>query len=120
MIRKRTLQAVVAIGAVAASIAIAGCAGKKITDDQMTQLQERKREIASLENNIKDNDAEKARLNSELQDELAQAQKCNDDINFVKDKLSRWPDCWPDWHPAPPPAADTTQKMEEKHHKHHH
>ena len=59
MKRKVTLQAVAAMGAVVASIALAGCAGKKITDDQMTQLQERKREIASLENALQQNTAER-------------------------------------------------------------
>jgi len=101
------------IGAVAACLTLSSCA-KKATDEQLEQIHSLRREIASLENSIKQNDGEKGRLSSELSTLQAQLGKCSEELAFVKDKLSRWPDCWPDWHPAPPappeppaPAPDT-------------
>lgn len=111
MVFRRT---VVAAGALAACVALSSCA-KKISDEQLNQLHSLKHEIASLEDANQQNDAEKSRLNGELQSETAQLNKCNDDKKFVMDKLSRWPDCWPDWHPAPPPAPADESKPEEKH-----
>ncbi len=97
-------------GAVAVCATLSSCA-KKATDEQLDQIHSLRREIASLENSIKQNDSEKARLNGELASLQSQLSKCNDDMAFVKDKLAKWPDCWPDWHPAPPapptPAPET-------------
>jgi len=107
-------RAATAVGALAACVALSSCA-KKITDEQLNQLHSLKHEIASLESANQQNDAEKSRLNDELQTETTQLNKCNDDKKFVMDKLSRWPDCWPDWHPAPPAPPADESKPEEKH-----
>ncbi len=100
-------------GAVLASLALSSCT-KKATEEQLDQIHSLRREIASLENAIKQNDSEKARLSGELASLQQQLSKCNDDMNFVKSKLAQWPDVWPDWHPAPPPSATPTETPKKK------
>jgi septal ring factor EnvC (AmiA/AmiB activator) len=95
---------VLLVGAVLASLTLSSCT-KKATEEQLDQIHSLRREIASLENSIKQNDGEKARLSGELSSVQQQLAKCSDDLNFVKSKLANWPDVWPDWHPAPPPQA---------------
>lgn len=114
---KHLVSVAVALGV---CVTLSSCA-KKATEEQLVQYHELKREIASLENSIKQNDTEKARINSELSSLQSQLGHCSDDLAFVKDKLSKWPDCWPDWHPAPPapppaPAeAPATKSGKKKH-----
>jgi septal ring factor EnvC (AmiA/AmiB activator) len=106
----------IALGILALGAILTGCT-PKATEEQLKQIADLRHEIASLDNTIKQKQDEKARLASEVASRESEAKKCADDRAFVQDKLSKWPDCWPDWHPAPPPPPPTPESEKPKKHK---
>ena len=63
-----------------------------VTEEQLAQLDELRKAEKSLTNEIAEKKSEKAGLQKELKSRQAE---------FVKGKLSQWPNVWPDWSPEP-------------------
>ena len=99
------------IGALAlvAALTIVGCT-PKVTDEQLSKLRELRAESARLTTEIQKKDAEKVRLDGELARRRSEAKECADKLAFVQDKMSKWPNVWPDYDPnapvTPPPAPE--------------
>jgi septal ring factor EnvC (AmiA/AmiB activator) len=53
----------------------------------------------SLNDDIQKKRDEKAKLESELNARKSELKKCNDEVDYIKQKLAVWPDIWPDWKP---------------------
>jgi len=72
----------------------------KVTEEQLKQLEELRREESSLKDQISETNSEISKLKSELSGVNSQLDKCNKDKQFVEDKLKSWPNVWPDWTPG--------------------
>lgn len=93
----------------------------KITEEQLMQLRELRKQERALNESISKKKDEKTRLERELNARKAELKDCEDKTQFVKDKLARWPDVWPDWKPLSPkqetesqPAEAPTKKIRKK------
>lgn len=96
MLRKGMVKAVIIIAStIFMSLAFTGCPSK-ITEEQMAQLQELKKEERSLKQEISNSESEIKKLESELQSRKAQLDECNKKKDFVEQKLRKWPNVWPD------------------------
>jgi uncharacterized protein (DUF3084 family) len=89
----------------AASMAMVGCSSK-ITQEQLTELQNLRQQEATLRQQVSAKEQEKSRLQSEVNARRGDLDKCNTDRQFVEGKLATWPDVWPDWKDTP--AGTTT------------
>ncbi len=108
------------IGAIAltATLFMVGCT-PKVTEDQLSKLRELRAESARLSTEIQKKDAEKVRLDAELARRRSEAKECADKLAFVQDKISKWPNVWPDYDPnapvtPPPPPAPEPVKAKGK------
>ncbi|OGU40101.1 MAG: hypothetical protein A2X61_06850 [Ignavibacteria bacterium GWB2_35_12] len=72
----------------------------KITEEQMMQLKELRNKEKSLTEMISRKKQEKKNLEAEVNARKAELKKCQDDKAFVTEKLSQWPNCWPDYTPG--------------------
>lgn len=88
---------------IAASIFIGSCSNK-ITDEQLAQLRELRRQEKSLTESIQKDKDEKRRLESELNARKAELDKCAKEREFIMEKLSKWPNVWPSEMNEPEPA----------------
>jgi len=90
------------IGSIAVAIAItlSSCT-PKITEEQMQLLKELRGKDASLTESIQKKQGEKRKLEQEVNARKSELKKCQDDKAFIMDKLSKWPNCWPDYTPEP-------------------
>jgi chromosome segregation ATPase len=79
----------------------------KVTEEQLAQLKELREKERSLTELISKRKQEKSKLEAELRARQNELKKCNDDKDFVKQKLSEWPNCWPDWKPV---SEETTEE----------
>jgi len=78
----------------------------KITEEQLKQLKELKAQERQFTDDIQKKKDEKAKLESELNSRKSELKKCNDEVDYIKQKLATWPDIWPDWKPEPPVPAE--------------
>ncbi|MBS1538445.1 MAG: hypothetical protein JST20_11940 [Bacteroidetes bacterium] len=85
-------------------IVLASCT-PKITDDQLMKLRELRAESSRLTMDIQKKEAEKTRLEAELSRRRSETKECNDKMSFVQEKLSKWPNVWPDYDPSAPVIA---------------
>lgn len=67
-----------------------------ITEEQLAMLQDLRRQEAQLTENIQTAKSDLNRLKSELKSREAELNDCNSRTQFVKDKLSQWPNVWPE------------------------
>lgn len=74
----------------------------KITEEQMALIQELKRKEMSLKEEIRSKKASSSELQAELQRRKAAVDNCQERLNFVKEKLSQWPNVWPEVRPLVP------------------
>ncbi len=113
---KNVARSIGAITLVAAFVMV-GCT-PKVTEEQLTKLRELRAESARLTTDIQKKDAEKVRIDAELARRRAEAKECADKLAFVQDKISKWPNVWPDYDPnapiAPPPPAPEPVKAKGK------
>ena len=85
----------------AAAIIFAGCSlfltdcTSMITEEQLATLQTLRRQEAELTESIQTAKADLNKLKSELKSRESELNDCNDKTQFVKDKLSQWPNVWP-------------------------
>ena len=88
----------------AASMAMVGCSSK-ISQEQLTELQNLKQQESTLRQQVSAKEQEKARLQSEVAARRAELAQCNTNRQFIEGKLAVWPDVWPDWKDTPPPTT---------------
>lgn len=100
--RKSRLFSGVSLGALIVAGALFTSCSNKITDEQLAQLKELRKQERSLTESIDKKKAEKSKLENELNQRKSELSKCNEENDFIKKKLAAWPDIWPDWKPAPP------------------
>ena len=90
---------------------LSSCGAAKITDEQKTQIAELRRQQASLSEKIKLRQSEVARLEREIGDRERAVAKCNEEKAALEERLSKYPNSWPDYtEPAPEPAKTNTGK----------
>ncbi len=70
-----------------------------ITEEQMAQLEELRRNESSLSDQIKKANNEVSKLKSELGARETELNKCKENREFITNKLSKWPVVWPDYKP---------------------
>ncbi|MFN3305750.1 MAG: hypothetical protein ACK42Z_01045 [Candidatus Kapaibacteriota bacterium] len=90
-----------------------GCSNK-ITQEQLMQLRELRKEQSSLTEQINKRKDEKTKLERELNARKAELKDCEGRTQFVKDKLAKWPDVWPDWKYVEPTAEPTLESAPTK------
>lgn len=83
---------------IVSSVFLTNCTSK-ITEQQLAQLQELRREESRLTQEISKKKSEKDGLDREVSARQAEVKKCNDEMDFIKKKLSQWPNVWPDYSP---------------------
>lgn len=84
------------IGGVVVASVLAGCSNK-ITEEQLAMLRELKKREQTLNDDIRKKEQEVSRVQAEVAARKADMKKCDDKKAFVQDKLSRWPNIWPDY-----------------------
>lgn len=90
-----------------ASMAMVGCASK-ISQEQLTELQNLRQQETTLQQQISAKEAEKSRLQGEVSARRSELDQCNTQRQFIEGKLATWPDVWPDWKDTP--ATTTTPR----------
>jgi outer membrane murein-binding lipoprotein Lpp len=88
------------VAVAAASLAMGGCASK-VTQEQLTELQNLKQQESTLQQQLSAKEAEKSRLQSEVNARRGELDQCNTQRQFIEGKLATWPDVWPDWKDTP-------------------
>jgi septal ring factor EnvC (AmiA/AmiB activator) len=90
---------------------LSSCGAAKITDEQKTQIAELRRQQASLNEKIKLRQSEVARLEREIGDRERAVAKCNEEKTALEERLSKYPNSWPDYtEPAPESAKKNTDR----------
>lgn len=95
------------IGGIIAGSVLAGCSNK-ITEEQLAMIKELRKREQTLNEEIRKKEQEVTRVQSEVNARKADMNRCNDKKAFVQDKLSRWPNIWPDYTEQPV-TKDTTE-----------
>ena len=70
-----------------------------VTQEQLKELKELRQQERSLTEQINTQKAENKKIKNEIDARKGELKKCNDNSEFVKQKLSQWPNSWPDWKP---------------------
>ena len=84
-----------------ASLTMIGCASK-ITQEQLTEIQNLKQQETTLRQQVSAKEQEKNRLATEVAARRKELDQCNTNRQFIEGKLATWPDVWPDWKDTPP------------------
>lgn len=71
----------------------------KITEEQMTQLQELRKQERSFQDGISNKKAELNKINDEINLRKSELKDCENERDLIKQRLSKWPDIWPDYTP---------------------
>ncbi|MPM79236.1 hypothetical protein SDC9_126269 [bioreactor metagenome] len=85
---------------VAGSIILSSCTCK-ISEEQLSKIAEMRRQEKTLNSEITTQQSAKAKLDREVQTRTAEANDCNSKRNIIKQRLSAWPNIWPDYTPQP-------------------
>lgn len=80
------------------SLSFTSCTSK-ITEEQLAQLAELRKRESQLNQEISAKQSEISKLESEINSRQAVLNDCNKDKDFIKTKLSQWPNVWPDYTP---------------------
>lgn len=81
-----------------ALLSFSGCSNK-ITEEQLAQLQELRKQERSLQDGIMNKKAELNRINDEINMRKTELKNCQTERDLIKQRLSKWPDVWPDYTP---------------------
>ncbi len=96
---KRTLALFGTGSLIIASISLTSCTSM-ITEEQLAQLQELRRKDRQLNEDISNKNAEINKIESEINARKKELNDCNKERDFVKQKISEWPNVWPDYNPS--------------------
>jgi outer membrane murein-binding lipoprotein Lpp len=97
---KRSIQLGVLVAAVAGMTMLTSCSSK-ITEEQLATLRDLRQQEQTLNQQIRQKEGERDRLQGEVNARRAELDRCNTNKQFVQGKLAQWPNVWPDWQPAP-------------------
>ncbi len=92
--RKKT-RALLLGGLFALSSVMIGCSSN-ITEQQLQQIQDLRKQQAQLQESIRKREADIAALRTEIQSRQRDLDKCEEKKRFIKEKLKNWPNVWPD------------------------
>ncbi len=81
-----------------------------ITPEQLQELKDLRAKEKSLTEQINSKKGDINKIKSEISSREAEFKDCSEKSDFVKQKLSMWPNVWPDWNPQ----SENTQKESEK------
>ncbi|MGI6370768.1 MAG: hypothetical protein GX372_01465 [Ignavibacteria bacterium] len=73
----------------------------KITEEQLAQIAEERRQERALNAEITSTQSENSKMTKELQTRQRELDDCNQKRNIVKQRLNQWPNIWPDYTPEP-------------------
>jgi len=96
---KRTIITLGAGSLMFALISLTSCTSM-ITEEQLAQLQELRKRERQLNQDISNKNAEINKIESELNARKKELNDCNKDKDFIMQKLSQWPNVWPDYTPS--------------------
>ncbi len=82
------------------SVIITSCSCK-ITEEQLEKIADLRRQEKTVSSEITSTQNERAKMNKELQARKAEADDCNQKRNIVRQRLSQWPNIWPDYTVQP-------------------
>ena len=82
-------------------LTLSSCSSK-ITEEQLAQLQELRRQERSLQDGIANKQSELSRIREEINARKAALNNCQNELNTVRTRLSQWPNIWPDYTPNSP------------------
>lgn len=99
---KRGFTSITLGSLVIAAVVFTSSCTPMITEQQMQELRDLRQTERDYQLKIKEKDDMKKKLDQELKSRLAELNKCQKDLEFVKEKSKNWPDVWPDWDPNPP------------------
>lgn len=71
-----------------------------ITEEQMAQLQDLRRKERQLNSEISSRNSEINKIESELNARKNELNDCTKKKEFIQEKLSKWPNIWPDYTPV--------------------
>lgn len=96
---KRSLAVLGASTLMISFISLTSCTSM-ITEEQLAQLQELRKKERQLNTDISTKNAEISKIESELNLRKKDLNNCNKDKDFIQQKLSQWPNVWPDYTPV--------------------
>lgn len=83
----------------ASSVSFTGCTSM-ITEQQLAQLQELRKQERSLKQDINSAKSDISNLESEIKSRQSELDDCTKKADFIKSKLGQWPNVWPDYNPS--------------------
>jgi uncharacterized protein (DUF3084 family) len=100
--RFKSLISTISVGSaiIATSLLLSNCTCK-ISEEDYAKLQDLRKEERNLMSEIGKKKDEKSRLEGEMKARQSEANKCNEEKDFVQKKLTQWPNVWPDYTPQP-------------------
>lgn len=81
------------------SMSFTGCT-PKITEEQLARLQELRKQERQINADMAAKQNEISKIEGEIKSRQSELNDCNKDMEFVKEKLAKWPNVWPDYTPS--------------------
>jgi septal ring factor EnvC (AmiA/AmiB activator) len=91
-------------------ILLASSCRPMITPEQLQELKEIRAKEKSLTEQINSQKSDIKKIEGEIKARESELKDCNEKTDFVKQKLSQWPNSWPDWQPEQPETEGTEGK----------
>jgi hypothetical protein len=98
---------------VAAAIIASSCR-PMVTPQQLEELKELRAKEKSLTEQIQTQKDDISKIKTEIGSRESELKDCTEKSDFVKQKLSQWPNVWPDWPPEPPAAPPVEPEKKKK------
>lgn len=98
--RFKGLVASLGVGAImfASSASFMSCTSM-ITEEQLAQLQELRKQEKSLKQEINTTKGDITNIEGEIRSRQSELDDCTKKADFIKTKLGQWPNVWPDYTP---------------------
>jgi outer membrane murein-binding lipoprotein Lpp len=106
---KRTIQLIMLVLVVASATVLTSCSSK-ITEEQLATLRDLRAQEQTLNQQIRQKEGERDRLQGEVNARRAELDRCNQNIQFVQGKLAQWPNVWPDWQDTPEASVESKKR----------
>ncbi len=99
-LKKIASLASVGITVIATSLILSSCSCK-ISEEQLKTLSDLRRQEQAVNADITSLQNEKSKTEREIQARKSEADECNQKRQIVKQRLSSWPNIWPEYTPQP-------------------
>lgn len=99
----------VAAFAMGAALLVSACTCK-IKEEQLSSIKQLRTEEKQLMADIETAERSRSKVSSELASRQGETRRCNEQKAFVQEKMSKWPNVWPDWDPNAPSQPTAPQK----------